>query len=243
MTRHCKGFSVWLAGLIFSVGLVTATGNASLSKTQEFSMQKGALDSCALVLIEYQGEWLNQDGKLNKLMQDRQLFADSVEQSKRALEAARRSGMRIIHVGLRFSQGYPELGKAQAGLREAIPRVGTFQKEKPGSAFVEPFAPRGHELVVEGRTGASGFAGSNLESMLRNNGVETIYLMGYAAHVCVESTLRDAHDRGYNVVVLTDATAAFNRDQQRHFEEAVVHHFGQSLSTATFVQGLAEGER
>jgi nicotinamidase-related amidase len=103
--------------------------------------------------------------------------------------------------------------------------------------------PRANERVVEGRTGASGFAGSNLESLLRNSGVETIYLMGYAAHVCVESTLRDAHDRGYNVVVLTDATAAFNRDQQRHFEEAVVHHFGRSLPTSAFVEGLAEGGR
>ena len=146
--------------------------------------------------------------------------------------------MRIVHVGLRFSPGYPELGKAYAGLRAAIPRVGTFQKGTAGSAFVEPFVPRGSEWVVEGRTGASGFAGSNLESLLRNNSVETIYLMGYAAHVCLESTLRDAHDRGFDVVVLTDATAAFNREQQRHFEEAVVHHFGRGLRTAAFVEEL-----
>ncbi|EFL49848.1 isochorismatase hydrolase [Solidesulfovibrio fructosivorans JJ]] len=201
-------------------------------------MGNDTLEHCALALVEYQGEWLDADGKLNKLMQDRTLFTDSVEQSERALEAARRAGMHIVHVGLRFSPGYPELGKARSGLRAAIPRAGTFRKGTPGSAFVEPFVPRTGEWVVEGRTGASGFAGSNLESMLRNNGVETIYLMGYASHVCVESTLRDAHDRGYDVVVLTDATAAFNRDQQRHFEEAVVHHFGRGIKTSTFVQWL-----
>lgn len=204
-------------------------------------MQKSVMDRCALVLIEYQGEWLNDNGKINKLMQDRQLFADSLEQSRLALDAARRAGMRIVHVGLRFSPGYPELGNARAGLREVIPRAGTFQQGTPGSAFVEPFVPRDSEWVVEGRTGASGFAGSNLESLLRNNGVETIYLMGYAAHVCVESTLRDAHDRGYDVVVLTDATAAFSREQQRHFEEAVVHHFGRGLLTAAFAHSLEKG--
>lgn len=243
MARNIKGFGACVAGVVVSLCLAVATGNATLNTTQEGVMQNGNMDRCALVLIEYQGEWLNEDGKINRLMQDRQLFADSLEHSRQALEAARRAGIRIVHVGLRFSPGYPELGKAQAGLREAIPRVGTFQKGTPGSAFVEPFVPRGGEWVVEGRTGASGFAGSNLESVLRNSGVETIYLMGYAAHVCVESTLRDAHDRGYNVVVLTDATAAFNREQQRHFEEAVVHHFGRSLPTSAFVEGLVKGGR
>ena len=206
-------------------------------------MQNSTLDHCALVLIEYQGEWLDADGKLNKLMQDRKLFADSVEQSRRALEAARRAGMRIVHVGLRFSPGYPELGTAKAGLRAAIPKAKTFQKGTPGSAFVEPFVPQSGEWTVQGRTGASGFAGSNLKSILRNNRVETIYLMGYATHVCVESTLRAAHDRGYDVVVLTDATAAFNRDQQRHFEEAVLHHFGRGMQTSAFVQWLEAEKR
>lgn len=236
-----KVLRICMAGLAFTVCLPAAAGNASSDKLQEYPMRTGTLDRSALVLIEYQGEWLNADGKLNQLMQDRKLFADSVEESKRALDAARRAGMRIVHVGLRFSPGYPELGKAWAGLREAIPRAGTFQKGTPGSAFVEPFVPQHGEGMVEGRTGASGFAGSNLESLLRNNGVETIYLMGYATHVCVESTLRDAHDRGYDVVVLTDATAAFNREQQRHFEKAVLHHFGREMQTAAFVQWLQAG--
>lgn len=196
------------------------------------------LSASALVLIEYQGEWLREDGALNRLMQDRELFRESVAQSAAALEAARRAGLRVIHVGLRFSPGHPELGKARYGLREAIPRVGTFVAETPGSAFVEPFTPRPGELAAQGRTGASAFSGSNLESLLRNNGVETIFLMGYAAHVCVESTLRDAHDRGYPAIVLTGATAAFTRPQQAHFEQDVIHHFGHAMTVQEFQQAL-----
>ena len=202
-------------------------------------MENASFSTSALVPIEYQGEWLHEDGKINHLMRDRELFAASVSRSQAALEAARRVGMRIVHVGLRFAPGHPELGSARYGLREAIARVGTFADNTPGSAFVEPFVPRGGELVAQGRTGASGFSGSNLESLLRNNGVDTVYLMGYAAHVCVESTLRDAHDRGYSAIVLTDATAAFNRAQQTHFEDAVIHHFGQAMTVKAFEDALA----
>ncbi len=201
-------------------------------------MSMESIKNAALVLIEYQGDWLHDDGRINHLMKDRILFESSIERSKEALAAARAAGMRVVHVGLRFQPGHPELGQAQYGLRAVIPKVGTFPADAPGSDFVEPFTPQEGEFVVQGRTGASGFAGSNLDSYLRNNAVETVYLMGYAAHVCLESTLRDAHDRGYNALVLTDATAAFNAAQQRHFEEDVIHHFGHGVPVAQFENAL-----
>ncbi|MCC3382126.1 isochorismatase family protein [Paenibacillus farraposensis] len=68
-----------------------------------------------------------------------------------------------------------------------------------GSQFGEAFTPEPGEFVVSGRTGASGFAGSNLDSFLRNQEIKKIYIAGYAFHVCVESTLRHGHDLGYEI--------------------------------------------
>jgi len=196
----------------------------------------------ALVLIEYQRDWLDPDGKLHPLLEDEQMVRASVERSKAALDAARKAGLKIVHAGLRFAPGYPELGRdARWGLRKAIQTVGSFAEDGRGSEFAPPFTPLPGEFVVSGRTGASAFAGSNLESFLRNNGVTHLYLMGYATHVCVESTFRQAHDLGYDAAVILDATAAFNREQQDYFAKNIVHQFGHALSAEEFANLVSAG--
>jgi biuret amidohydrolase len=196
----------------------------------------------ALILIEFQREWLDDDGKIRHLMEDREQFEFAIDGAKRALESARQHGMLVVHCGLRFQNGYPELGQGLYGLRAVIPRAGTFPANGKGSQFVEPFVPQDDEFVVQGRIGASGFAGSNLDAYLRNQSVATICLAGFALHVCVESTLRHGHDLGYNAVVLEDACAAFTPAQRKHVLEDVIHHYGEHMTVDKFV-GLLEREK
>ncbi|MGG5507190.1 MULTISPECIES: cysteine hydrolase [unclassified Myroides] len=189
----------------------------------------------ALLLIETQNEWMHPEGKLNKaLIRDPQMMQNAIANIEQVLQYARENKIEVIHVGLRFNKGYPEMGKAEAGLRHAIPNAGTFQEGEFGTAFFETVKPLEHEFIVTGRTGASGFTGSNLDAYLRNNKIDNLYLVGYATHVCIESTFRDAHEKGYNTFVLSDATAAFNQTQQQYFLNEIVHHFGQQLSSAEF---------
>lgn len=193
----------------------------------------------ALILIETQNEWMHPEGKLYKaLVQDKEMMHRSIANIEKALAWARANGIEVIHVGLRFQPGYPEMGSAKSGLRKGIPTAGTFQTGVFGAEFYESVKPVEGEFVVTGRVGSSGFTGSNLDAYLRNNKVDNLYLVGYATHVCVESTLRDAHDKGYNTYMISDATAAFNRTQQDHVLKEVVHHFGQQLTTDEFTQNL-----
>ena len=150
-------------------------------------------------------------------------------------EYAQKNGIEVVHVGLRFEKGYPELANGKSGLRKAIPNAGTFPVNEFGSQFYETVKPIEGEFIVTGRIGASGFTGSNLDAYLRNNKIENLYLVGYATHVCVESTLRDAHDKGYNTFIISDATSAFNRKQQDYVLNEIVHHFGEHLTTSEFI--------
>lgn len=190
----------------------------------------------ALILIETQNEWMHPDGKLNKmLVKDKEMIQTSIANIEKALEYARKNHMEVIHVGLRFEKGYPELANGKSGLRNAIPNAGTFPVNGFGSQFYDTVKPIEGEFVVLGRVGASGFTGSNLDTYLRNNKIENIYLVGYATHVCVESTLRDGHERSYNTYVISDATSAFNQTQQSYFLSEIVHHFGEHLTTDEFI--------
>lgn len=189
----------------------------------------------ALILIECQNEWLSPKGKLQKLIEDKEMFNHSIANIEKVLKFARKNNMPIAHVGLRFQKGYPELANGKSGLHKVIPLVGTFPQNEFGSQFYDLFQPIKGEFVVSGRVGASGFSGSNLDIWLRNNKIEDIYLVGYATHVCVESTLRDAHDKGYNTFLISDATSAFNRMQQDYVLNEIVHHFGEHLPTEEFI--------
>ena len=199
------------------------------------SMQAQKKEKSALILIETQNEWMHPDGKLNKaLVKDKEMMQTSIKNIEKLVAFARKEGIPVVHVGLRFEKGYPELANGQSGLRKAIPNAGTFPINEFGSQFYETVKPIEGEFVVTGRVGASGFTGSNLDAYLRNNKIENIYLAGYATHVCVESTLRDGHERSYNTYVISDATSAFNQTQQSYFLSEIVHHFGEHLTTKEF---------
>jgi biuret amidohydrolase len=197
----------------------------------------------ALVFIEFQQEWIGEQARLrDRLVEDRAPFDAAVENAAQVLDAARTHGWTIAHAGLDLRQD-PSYrlfggGEGKLGLRGAIPRAGTWTGE--GARFVPPFTPQPGEFLSSGRSGASVLKNATLDPFLRNNDIDTIVIMGFATHVCVESTLREAHDLGYNVVVVTDASAAFTAEQDRYFQEHVLHHFGAPIRSAELVEALAQ---
>ncbi|WP_297927402.1 cysteine hydrolase family protein [Metallibacterium sp.] len=184
----------------------------------------------ALLMIEFQREWLAPESKLQALMTDRDAFLHSQQRAAALLALARQRGWNVLHVPFRCRNDYRDLAPTPdtLGLRGAIPRAGTWRDGRED--FAPGFEPRADELIVSGRLGASAFAASNLDALLRFHGIDTLLLAGYALHVCVESTLRAAHDLGYRAIVVEDACAAFTSAQRAHVLEHVVHHFGASVT-------------
>lgn len=192
----------------------------------------------ALVLIEFQNEWLANDGILQtRLIKDKKPFKDAVRNAATVLDSARKHDFAIAHAGLDLSSDSDyklfNRGKNVLGLRRIIPVVETWQEQ--GAQFVEPFVPRKDEYVVKGRSGASVLKNSTLDPFLRNNGINTLFFMGFATHVCVESSLREAHDLGYNAYIVEDACAAFEQEQHDHVLKHVVHHFGETITTESLI--------
>ena len=66
---------------------------------------------------------------------------------------------------------------------------------------------------------------------LRNLRLETLVITGMATDMCVETTARDAADRGYNVIVVEDAVATFNPEHHPHALSSLARVFGQVWST------------
>ena len=144
------------------------------------------------------------------MFQDRQQVDTAIANSKIILEEARRRGLHVIHAALKFEPTFKVLGEAKYGLRRMRRDHGAFLGEQ--ADFFPGFEPAEGEHVVRERAGGSSvFVGTTLDGYLRNNRIDEIYLSGFSLRQCVESSMRGAHDLGYNTNVIYDASAGYGR--------------------------------
>ncbi|WHO76062.1 cysteine hydrolase [Rhizobium sp. BT03] len=200
--------------------------------TDHLSHEAGARS--ALILIEYQNDWLAPTGGINGQFQDREQIDTAIVNSKTILEQARRRNIEVIHVRMVLEPNYRVLGEGKYGLRKMVRDYGSFLGEQ--TDFFPGFEPRDGEYVISERTGGgSAFAATTLDSYLRNNRIFDIYVMGFALRQCVESTVRNAHDLGYHTNVIYDASAAFTREQQTSFLSDIAPFYANAITTQAFM--------
>jgi nicotinamidase-related amidase len=128
------------------------------------------------------------------------------------VESAREAGMRVIYVVVSFRAGYPEVSPSNqiyAPMRES----GRFAEGSAGMEVHAAVAPKPGEVVVTKRR-VSAFFGTDLDLILRANGIETLLLAGIVTSGVVLSTVRHAADADYRLVVVEDCCA--DRDAEVH---------------------------
>jgi nicotinamidase-related amidase len=144
------------------------------------------------------------------------------------LGAARTAGMKVIYVVVGFRPGYPEVSprnKSFGPIRE----TGRFIEGSAGSEIHAAVAPKpGEVIVTKRRVGA--FGGTDLETVLRSNGIETLVLAGLATSGVVLSTVRHAADADYRLVVVADCCADPDPEVHRVLLEKV---FARQTTTTT----------
>ena len=103
---------------------------------------------------------------------------------------------------------------------------------------VSELAPIDDELVID-KNASSPFNGSGVDQLLRNLGIETLVVAGMATDMCVETTARDAADRGYSVIVVEDAVATFFAEHHQAALSALARVYTQVWDTNRVLERLA----
>jgi len=133
-------------------------------------------------------------------------FADDpgyLERLAGAVGAARAAGVPVVYVTIGFRPGHPEIS-ARNRTFSAIADAGGFVEGSPAAEIHPAVAPRPGDVVVTKRR-VSAFTGSDLDVVLRGLGAGTLVLSGIATSGVVLSTLRQAADLDYRLIVLADA--------------------------------------
>jgi nicotinamidase-related amidase len=128
------------------------------------------------------------------------------------IAAARAAGIPVIYVVVRFRPGYPEVSPRNRAFSALATRP-AFDESNPTTEVHPAVTPQPGDILVTKRR-VSAFTGSDLEVVLRARGIDTLVLTGIATSGVVLSTLRQAADMDYSLVVLSDCCA--DADEEVH---------------------------
>lgn len=192
----------------------------------------------AVVLIEYQNDFTSEGGTLHgavkPVMDQTQMLANTLETVKKARDL----GATIIYAPITFTDDYHELSPAPYGILKGVVDSRSFRQGSWGAEIVDVLKPEPGDIVVEGKRGLCGFASTNLDFILRSRGISTIALGGFLTNCCVESTMRTGYEKGYDVITLTDCTAALSEEEQRMAVEKNYPMFSKPLTHQQFLDAL-----
>jgi biuret amidohydrolase len=172
-------------------------------------------ESTALLMIGMQRDFVEPGGFGEMLGNDVSLLRSTIEPCRRVLEAARRAGLTVIHT----REGHrPDLADAPpAKLKRGGLEIGIGDKGPMGRVLVR--GEYGHDIIPElypaagepvvDKPGKGAFHETDLHLILRNRGIRTLIVCGVTTEVCVHTTVREANDRGFRCVVLSDCCASY----------------------------------
>lgn len=221
------------------------------SKSHKFEAEPYALPfepaATALLIIDMQRDFLEPGGFGEMLGNDVSLLRTTIEPCTRILQAARDAGLTVIHT----REGHrPDLtdappsklarGGLEVGIGDPGPMGRILVRGEPGHDIIPELAPADDEPVID-KPGKGAFYETDLDLILKNRGISTLIVCGVTTEVCVHTTVRQANDRGYECVVLSDCVGSYFPEFQRVGLEMIKAQggiFGWVSDSARAVQAL-----
>jgi biuret amidohydrolase len=189
-------------------------------------------EKLGLIVIDMQRDFLEPGGFGAALGNDVSQLASSVPATATLLAACRKAGLPIIHTRELHRPDLADCPPAKLRRGGGSLRIGDegpmgriLVMGEPGGDIVPELAPLPGEVVID-KPGKGAFHATGLDSVLHNLGLTHLLFAGVTTEVCVQTTMREANDRGYEGLLVEEATASYFPDFKQAAIEMIVAQGG-----------------
>ncbi|MDA3134628.1 MULTISPECIES: cysteine hydrolase family protein [Enterobacteriaceae] len=168
----------------------------------------------ALIVIDMQRDFVEPHGFGEALGNDVSLLRRAIDPCRRLLEAARHAGLFVVHTreGHRPDLSNCPAAKLTRGGKTFIGQQGTMGRiliqGEPGHDIIPELYPQAGEPIID-KPGKGAFFATDLHLILQARGITSLIICGVTTEVCVQTTAREANDRGYEVLIPEDCCASY----------------------------------
>jgi len=188
----------------------------------------------ALVLIDFQNEFATPGGKLHDAVKEVMKSNGMLEKSAALAKKVRKLGAKVFHAPISFKRDASDNPNRKLGILGNCATQKLFTLGSWNADFCKEMKPEMGDVVVTGKKGLDAFPGTDLEELLLAHHIETVAFAGFFTNGCVESTMRTAYEKGFNVVGLKDCTATTTKEAHVAATEGTYGMFSTPMTAQEF---------